>query len=73
MSINVSINAFSIQQFCDTHSISRAKFYLLVNEGKAPLLMHVGRRVLISIESAEQWRRQMEVTLDGRIVNSEEL
>lgn len=65
--------ALSICEFCKLHSLSRAKFYLLVNEGKAPLLMRVGRRVLISIESAEQWRRQMEVTLDGRIVNSEEL
>ena len=60
MSINNPIHAFSIQQFCSSHSISRAKFYLLLNEGKAPKLMKVGRRVLISIEAAQQWRYQME-------------
>jgi hypothetical protein len=60
MAINTSINAFSIQQFCDAHSISRAKFYLLLKEGIAPRLMKVGRRRLISIEAAELWRRQME-------------
>lgn len=52
--------AFSIQEFCDDHSISRAKFYLLTKEGKAPNLMKVGRRRLISVEAATEWRRQME-------------
>lgn len=54
-------NAFSIQEFCDSHRISRAKFYLLLKENLAPKLMHVGRRRLISNEAATEWRRQMEV------------
>jgi len=52
--------AYSIQQFCDNHNVSHAKFYLLVKEGKAPRLMKVGRRRLISVEAAQEWRRQME-------------
>ena len=51
---------FSIQEFCIAHSISRAMFYVLLNEGKAPITMKVGKRRLISIEAAELWRRQME-------------
>ncbi len=52
--------AFSIEQFCHLHGISRAKFYELRDEGEGPTLMHVGTRVLISREAAEQWRRRME-------------
>lgn len=52
--------AFSIEQFCKAHSISRAKFYLLLKEGNAPKIMQVGRRRLISIESAKKWRECME-------------
>ncbi len=55
---------YSIKQFCEAHNISRAKFYLLVNEGKAPKLMKVGRRRLVSLESAKDWRQQMEYTND---------
>jgi predicted DNA-binding transcriptional regulator AlpA len=52
--------AYSIKQFCEAHSFSRAKFYLLMHEGKAPRLMMVGRRRLISLESAAAWRKMME-------------
>jgi hypothetical protein len=60
MHSNILLNAFSIQQFCNTHSISRAKFYLLLKEGLAPKLMCVGRRRLISVEAAAEWRKKME-------------
>lgn len=52
--------AYSIEEFCQVHSFSRAKFYLLVNEGLAPTIMKVGRRVIISMEAAAAWRRMME-------------
>ena len=52
--------AYSIPQFCSAHSISRALFYLLLKEGRAPLVMKVGRRTLISTEAAAAWRRRME-------------
>jgi len=34
--------------------------YHLVNAGKGPRLMKVGRRTLISVEAAADWRREME-------------
>jgi hypothetical protein len=52
--------AFSIQEFCEVHSLSRAKFYLLLKENLAPKLMRVGRRRLISNEAAAEWRKKME-------------
>jgi predicted DNA-binding transcriptional regulator AlpA len=60
MHSNTSVSAFSIQQFCDSHGISRGKYYLLLQEGLAPKIMKIGRRTLISIEAAEAWRREME-------------
>jgi predicted DNA-binding transcriptional regulator AlpA len=56
----VETNAFSIEQFCQSHGISRAKFYLLRAENRAPREMKVGTRTLISVEAAEAWRRRME-------------
>jgi predicted DNA-binding transcriptional regulator AlpA len=52
--------AFSIPQFCSAHSISRALFYLLLKDGRAPAVMKIGRRTLVSVEAAAAWRKQME-------------
>jgi len=52
--------AFSIAEFCNLHSISRALFYKLKKENKAPAIMRVGRRSLISVESASEWRKNMQ-------------
>jgi predicted DNA-binding transcriptional regulator AlpA len=52
--------AFTVPEFCEAHGISRALYYILAREGRAPASMKVGRRRLIARESAEAWRRQME-------------
>ncbi len=52
--------AFSIDEFCADHGISRATFYNLKKVNKAPLEMKIGTRRLISVEAAAAWRRQME-------------
>ncbi len=54
--------AYSVQQFCQLHDISRALFYKAVKEGWAPKTMRVGRRTLVSHEAAAEWRRQREAT-----------
>ena len=51
---------YSVDEFCSAHAISRAMFYKLRNEGKAPRTMSVGTRTLISFEAAADWRRQCE-------------
>ena len=55
-------DAFSIPFFCARHDISIAHYYRLRSEGQAPAEMRVGGRVLISKESAQQWRRECEQT-----------
>ena len=52
--------ALSVVQFCERHNITKPTFYELVKRGTAPRIMKVGRRTLISIEAAADWRRQME-------------
>ena len=52
--------AFSVPEFCEAHRISRAMFYILAREGRAPAIIKAGRRTLISTEAAAAWRRRME-------------
>ncbi len=57
--MDVSREAFSISEFCKAHGFSRAGYYNLPPEAR-PREMRVGSRVLISKESAAEWRRNME-------------
>ena len=52
--------AFSIASFCARHDISVAHYYRMRAEGKTPVEMKVGGRVLISKEAAAKWRRERE-------------
>lgn len=53
---------FTVEEFCKAHGrISRVLFYKLLKEGRGPRCMKVGRRRLISEESAAEWRASMEV------------
>ena len=51
---------YSVDEFCSSHSISRAMFYKLRADGKAPRTMAVGSRTLISYEAAADWRQACE-------------
>jgi hypothetical protein len=53
--------AFTVKDFCEAHSFSRAKFYALVREGQGPRLMRVGKSDFISAEDAAEWRRRMTI------------
>lgn len=56
----ISRSAFSVQQFCDDHDISRNLFYRMLAEGTGPVIMKLGRRTLISSEAAAAWRMEIE-------------
>ena len=56
----MTMGAVSISTFCKAHGISRAHFYNLMKRGKAPRTLIVGRRRLVSVEAAAEWRRSME-------------
>jgi hypothetical protein len=47
---------YTIPQFCRCHGISVAHYYALRKLGLGPREMVLGRRRLISIEAARDWR-----------------
>lgn len=51
-------DAYSIEEFCQRHSISIQLFYK--NRNLMPHTFNVGTRVLISTEAAAAWRRERE-------------
>ena len=52
--------AYSVDEFCETHGISRGLYYKLVKDGRGPEIMKLNTRTLISREAGEEWRRRME-------------
>lgn len=52
---------FSVNEFCEAHRICRATFYALLKSGDGPSVMKIGRRTLITVEAARDWRKQMTV------------
>jgi hypothetical protein len=58
-------DAFSIATFCARHGMSVAHYYRMRAEGKTPVEMKVGGRILISKESAQRWRRKRETIKVG--------
>jgi hypothetical protein len=53
------LDAYSIEEFCRRHSISRASYFNLRKAGKGPREGHALGRVLITKESAHDWREMI--------------
>jgi predicted DNA-binding transcriptional regulator AlpA len=54
--------AFGIATFCKRNDISRALFYKLDKQGKAPRTFKVGRRRLMTPAAEREWLASMEGT-----------
>jgi hypothetical protein len=50
--------ALTMPEFCVSHNISEAFYYMLQKDGRGPRTMRVGRRRLISVEEARRWREE---------------
>ncbi|MDA9501529.1 hypothetical protein [Bradyrhizobium sp. CCBAU 11357] len=57
---NIDPDAYSVDEFCQRHRISRQLFYKLKHQGLMPVTFNLGTRVLISREAAAVWRRARE-------------
>lgn len=55
--------AFTFKEFCALHNFSRTTLYDLFRNGKGPAVIPVGRRRLISVEAAKEWRESMGIKL----------
>ena len=64
----VERKAFTVGEFCDAYRISKAQYYEMKKDGKAPAEAHVRGRVIISLAAAEKWleERQAEGKTNSR-------
>ena len=51
--------AYTIDEFCEAHKISRSLFYKLP-ECDRPKVVRLGRRRIITMEAAADWRERLE-------------
>jgi hypothetical protein len=52
--------AFTVNEFCRAHRISRAWLYTEWKAGRGPRFMRAGVKRIITIEAAADWRRDRE-------------
>lgn len=57
-----NIEVMNVTEFCSRHSISRSLFYKSLREGWGPKIMKAGRRTLVTVEAAREWRSRQELT-----------
>lgn len=50
----------SIESFCRSNGISITTYFVLKRQGKGPREMKVGKRILITPEAEQDWRRARE-------------
>ena len=58
--MDIQRQVYSVAAFCAAFGIARSTFYRLLQGGRGPTVIHLGRRTLISVEEADEWRRRME-------------
>lgn len=59
--------ALSIPEWCEANRVSRGTYYNLKKAGKAPRVMQVGKRALISPEANDEWRRAREADAEREV------
>jgi predicted DNA-binding transcriptional regulator AlpA len=55
----VELCAFTVAEFCKAHRISKAFFYRLLKDDAGPRVVKVGRRTLVTVEAAAEWRNSI--------------
>lgn len=50
---------YSVNEFCVDHNMGKTTFYALLNDGKGPDIIKLGRRTIITAESAKRWREKL--------------
>ncbi|HVI68273.1 MAG TPA: hypothetical protein VM910_37690 [Bradyrhizobium sp.] len=55
-----SLLAMTIPEFARLHGMSVAMFFKMQSQGEGPEMMAIGRRRMVSMESAARWRAARE-------------
>jgi predicted DNA-binding transcriptional regulator AlpA len=56
----ITLRAYSVSQFCLAYGLGRSTYYRLRAQGLAPREIACGKRILISVQAAEEWEQRME-------------
>jgi hypothetical protein len=57
--------AFTIDEFCSAHRISRGMLYKLWSQDLGPRFINIGKKKIISDEAAADWRAEGERRATG--------
>jgi hypothetical protein len=57
--------AYTVDEFCEAHRLSRSKLYQLWDAGIGPRKMNVDKKVRITVEAAADWRREREAASEA--------
>jgi predicted DNA-binding transcriptional regulator AlpA len=55
----IDFEVYTLKEFLLAHKISRATFYRLIKNNKAPAIIKFDKKILISKKAAEEWREKM--------------
>jgi hypothetical protein len=64
-------DAYSIAEFCLRHRISSPLYFKMRKAGRGPREIRIGKKILISKESAADWRRAREAEATAATVVAE--
>jgi hypothetical protein len=62
--------AYSVDDFCRAHDISRGTYYNLKAAGIGPRELRIGSKILITVEAAAKWRREREAATAATLVEA---
>jgi hypothetical protein len=51
---------YTIPEFCEAHRLSVALYFKLKAAGNGPVEGHIGSRIVISLENAAKWLKEIE-------------
>ena len=57
--------AYTTNEFCHDHRVSRSKLYEMWREGTGPRFFTIGNQRRISVEAAANWRREREAAAEA--------
>jgi hypothetical protein len=64
--------AYTVDEFCDAHRLSRAMLYKSWNAGIGPRFLLIGSKRVISFEAAADWRAEREAAASKQHATSTE-
>ena len=66
-------DVYTIPAFCLSNAISQSTYYMLKRQGRAPREIVINKRVIITPEAEQDWRREREAETARRRIRDREV